>query len=120
MRYVAMLLSVFMLAAAMAGEPPPAATSAQASSASSAKPAAATAQPAKAEELTAEEKDLVAQGYKMRMVDGERRFCRKQTILGSNLERNICTTARQVAEARRNGRDVVDQIQRNQANPNGH
>src|SRR5690348_2130964 len=108
MRVVAMSLSLLMLSpvmarSALASEPASQATPAQRSSSTAQpKPTASAAQApqaAKAEELTAAEKSLLAQGYKLRLVDGQKRFCRRETVLGSNLERTVCTTAAQIAES---------------------
>lgn len=115
---LSMLLSV-VSGTALANEPAASAASAQTSSAST-KATAPSAQAAKVEELTAAEKDLLAQGYKLRIIGGQKRFCRRQTVIGSNLERMVCTTGAQAAEARQNARDLTEQIQRNQANPSGH
>ena len=129
MRFVAMSLSILMLSPvmasrALASEPASQATSPEtSSSASQTKSNASAAQAskiAKPQELTAAEKSLLSQGYKMRLIDGEKRFCRKETVLGSNLERTVCTTAARVAESQQMGRDITEQIQRNQVNPHGH
>lgn len=126
MRFVAMSLSIMMLSPvmasrALANEPSSQTTHTQKiSTTSRAKSTTASAQAAKAGELTPAEKDLLAQGYKLRVVDGQRRFCRRQTVLGSNLERMVCTTGAQAAESQQTGRAITEQIQRNQANPNGH
>lgn len=120
MRTVAMLLSLLILSPAMADVPSPAATSSQTSSPSASKPTASPAQSAKSEELTATEKSLLSQGYKLRIVDGEKKFCRRETALGSNLERTVCTTAARAEQSREDAREITERIQRNQANPNGH
>jgi len=104
----------------MADVPSSIATASQTNSSSAPKPAPASATANKSEELTATEKDLLSQGYKLRIIDGEKRFCRRQTVLGSNLERTVCTTAAREREARDNAREITDRIQRNQQNPNGH
>lgn len=124
MRLVAIVLSFSILlpvaaSRAVANEPASKATPTQASSASAPK-STAKSPSANGQELTAEEKDLLSQGYKVRMVKGEKHYCRRETVLGSNLERMVCTTAAQAAQARQDARDLTDQIQRNQANPNGH
>jgi hypothetical protein len=124
MRIVAMLMSGLMLSAivanqAMADKPSSATTSAQGASASS-KSATSTTQSAKSDELTPVEKDLLAQGYKIRVIDGEKRFCRKEAVLGSSIERTVCATHAQLTQARQDARDLTEQIQRNQLNPNGH
>jgi len=128
MRCVAMSLSILMLAAVvasrgLANEPVSQATPPERSSSTSQTKSNSVARApkiAKPQELTAAEKNLLSQGYKMRLIDGEKRFCRKETVLGSNLERTVCTTPAQVAESQRTGRDITEQIQRNQVNPHGH
>jgi hypothetical protein len=125
MRSVAISLSFLMLSSvaagtAMADKPASQASSAQSSSASTAKTTTPSSQPAKDQELTAAEKDLLAQGYKMRMNDGQKVFCHRELVLGSNIEKTVCTTAERQAEARANGQALTQQIQRNETNPTGH
>jgi hypothetical protein len=45
----------------------------------------------------AEDESLVKEGYKIKVVDGEKRYCKKDTVLGSRLNRRtICWTAEQI------------------------
>jgi len=118
MRIVAILacLSVVSPAIVLADSPPSNAASAQSSSTSASKPAAASAD---AQALTDDEKRLLSEGYKLRIMDGEKRFCRRESVLGSNLEKTVCTTADRVARSRENARYMTERMQSNQANPNG-
>ncbi|HTT01527.1 MAG TPA: hypothetical protein VMG11_05500 [Steroidobacteraceae bacterium] len=145
MRLVAMLPALFALSLAAADEPAsPASTAAQSSSAPAAEssaPAASSAgaasnaapassalsanhQPAatndKAQALAVDDKRLISEGYKMTYINGQKVFCRREPVLGSNIERKVCGTADQLAQSRQDSRDLVDRMQRNQLNPAGH
>jgi hypothetical protein len=47
--------------------------------------------------LTAVEKGLLAQGYKMETRHGEHIFCRKETETGSRFPQKTCATAAQLS-----------------------
>jgi hypothetical protein len=45
----------------------------------------------------AEDEALVREGYKIKVVDGEKRYCKKDSVLGSRLNtRTICWSAEQI------------------------
>ena len=46
-------------------------------------------------------------GYKSALYRGERVYCRKETITGSNLETKVCLTARQIEDQERSGKDML-------------
>jgi hypothetical protein len=69
-------------------------------------PAAETAAPA------ASDSDVDAamrkRGYQPAMYRGERVYCRKQPITGSNLETRVCQTARQIEAQEQAGKDILN------------
>lgn len=95
-------------------EPPSAPTAAAPATttvADSAKPAAAAesvAAAAKAAAASTESKAengrtaTVPAGYKARIVDGETRYCRKSTPMGTRFPTEVCMTAAQYADSIRN------------------
>jgi hypothetical protein len=87
---------------AATGTPVPGTTAAQvpaappASNATPATPAAAAAAPAAKQDVKADanEKHLLAEGYKSEMRNGDKVFCRKEELLGSRLGgKKVCDTA---------------------------
>ena len=118
MRLIAIILGLWLLGPAMADEPSSQQTKPTQARAST-HTTSASGQPDKSQELTEADKRLLSQGYKLHIVNGEKRFCRKERVLGSNLERNVCGSAEQFAESSQAGRDLTDRIQRNQTNPSG-
>jgi len=68
-------------------------------------------------------KKLRAAGYRAEMHGNEVVFCRKQPVLGSRFEKKVCNTAEEIDNQMSNGRDVVENTQRNGlgvGNPKGN
>jgi hypothetical protein len=62
--------------------------------------------------LTKQERGLIAAGYKVRVRDGERQFCKTDTALGSRLNTNtICGTADSLTQAEGDRQDPIRRIQ---------
>jgi len=105
-----------------AAQPAPAAHQAPAASSTSteaaAKPVAkeaATPASGKDSDADAQEKHLLARGYKKEMRNGVPVFCRKEIKLGSRFETKQCGTAEEMALAEQQGRDLMN----NMKNANG-
>jgi hypothetical protein len=135
MRYTQLLiaaLSIGVFSQALAVDPPsptsaPAAPASLSATTPAEDPAAATEQSkaeakAKAEaqakadadaKAKAIDKQLRAQGYKPRDVNGALRYCRSEQQLGSRFERQVCGTPEELAFAEQQGKDTVRQIQQN-------
>ena len=47
-------------------------------------------------------------GYKPALYQGERVYCRKEVLTGSNLASNVCLTAKQIADQERAGQDMLN------------
>jgi len=117
--------------AAPAASPAPATSSSVAPSATTAAPAANT--PAAAAEKpavtvsatpdaaqAAEEKRLIAAGYKPEMRNGTKYWCRSETEMGSHMSHKVCGTAAEIKGYAHDGQESVEQAQRRQINPTGH
>lgn len=80
-------------------------------------PAVASAQPTpgpSAEQAREQERLLRNQGYKLRMVNGEERYCRREMPLGSHLATVMhCVTIAEAEAMAREGRETAERIQRN-------
>ncbi len=61
------------------------------------------------------DKQLRAQGYKPRDVNGTLRYCKSEQQLGSRFERQVCGTPEELAFAEQQGKETVRQIQQNNA-----
>jgi RNase H-fold protein (predicted Holliday junction resolvase) len=63
--------------------------------------------------LSPDEKALLAMGYKMRMRNGEKVFCRRVEILGSRLEGKLtCGTVQDLKASAEQARESVEESQR--------
>jgi hypothetical protein len=102
--------------AAATAPAPSAARSATPAAAPSATPAAA---PSAALQADAEEKRLMSQGYKPRMHNGEKEYCRREQTMGSHFTDEHCGTLEQLRSLQQNSRDVTEKVQRTQINPRG-
>jgi hypothetical protein len=71
-------------------------------------------------ELTAEDKRLISEGYKLQMHRGEKLFCKSEHIVGSRFDKNICKSAEQIAAARQASQDGVNAAQRVYVGPGAH
>ena len=80
-------------------------------------PAVGPAQPTpgpSAAQVQEQERLLRNQGYKLRMVNGEERYCRRETPLGSHLATVMhCVTIAEAEAMAREGRETAERIQRN-------
>jgi hypothetical protein len=47
-------------------------------------------------------------GYTPGLYQGERVYCRKETLTGSNLESKVCLTAKQIEDQERAGKDIFN------------
>lgn len=83
---------------------------------------AAAEEAAKAAEVSSKEKHFMSEGYRPEMHNGEKIFCRKESVLGSRLaSQKICGSIDQLEAAERETRADVEQAQRQQSNgPSGH
>lgn len=79
-------------------------------------PAAAAAKPAPASgDERMQEALLRYQGYRLSMVRGEEKWCRREVPLGSHLPTVMrCITAQEAEEMAREGRWTTEHVQRNQ------
>ena len=141
------VLSVGALSQAMATDPPvetpkaatstsapsstaPAATSTSSTTTDKATTTASSSDGTKTVKLVAGDaeadarlKKLRAAGYRAEMHGNEVVFCRKQLVLGSRFEKKMCNTAEEIDNQMSNGRDVVENTQRNGlgvGNPKGN
>jgi hypothetical protein len=103
--------------ATTAGPAPPPASSPAASPPAAAK---AAAPKAAAPELSAYEQHLINLGYKPQVRNGEKVYCRREAALGSRISAaQHCGTVAQLATTTQDGKDYLDNTQRNQLNPVG-
>lgn len=100
------------------GDPPPA-TSASPPASSSAQSTTTAAVAAKAE-MDPDEKALRAQGYKPKMVHGEKLFCRYEAKKDSHFETERCGTADQIKEQTRIAREATEKAQLQMTTMPGH
>lgn len=57
---------------------------------------------------------LQSQGYKLSMVNGQEKYCRRETPLGSHLATALhCVTVAEAEAMAREGREVTEHLQRN-------
>jgi hypothetical protein len=125
-------LALLILSPAWADSPSPGATAAASSASSTSAPAATSAAAATAaststsahasnpQDLTPDEKRLISAGYHMQVVDGQKQFCRREHVMGTNIEHKVCGTAEQMAQATQQGRELTDRTQRVGVQPSGH
>jgi hypothetical protein len=52
--------------------------------------------------------DMRKRGYKPMIYRGERVYCRKEALTGSNLESKVCLTAKQIDDQERSGKDILN------------
>ena len=105
-----------------ATNPTPAPSSSQAAPTQAAQPDATAAAmppvaPAKptpgASDERTQERLLLNQGYKLTMVHGEEKYCRREAQLGSRIATVMhCVTLAEAEEMAREGRDTTERIQR--------
>jgi outer membrane biosynthesis protein TonB len=89
-----------------AAQPAPAAQ--QAPAASSTSTEAAAKAPAKETVTAAQEKNLLARGYKKETHNGQTLFCWKEIPLGSRFETKHCGTAQDITLQEQQGRDALN------------
>jgi len=106
-------------AATSTSSTPATATATSSNAATASSPASAAAGPAK-ESDTALEKRLTNSGYKSRMRNGQKVWCKQQGELGSRLGgQEVCATPDEWRQAMRENQDVVEKIQRVGSQPSG-
>ena len=111
------VLGVCAVSVALA-DPPPAPAAATATPATTA-PAAAAASANAAQ--AAEDKRLLAAGYKPEMRNGTKVWCRNEGETGSHLGgHKVCDTAERINQVTHDDKESIEQAQRRQINPNGH
>ena len=71
-------------------------------------------------ELTANEKALLSQGYRLEVRNGEKTFCRREVVLGSHFEKKVCGTADQLAATTLTSREMLQRVQEHGTNPTGN
>jgi len=85
-------------------------------------PASAPASPAAApSEVDPREKILLRMGFRPRMQNGQKVFCKREQQLGSRVEGTmLCGTVDHLMTEFRLSREAIDQTQRYGTNPQGH
>lgn len=74
------------------------------------------AQTSGGQQPTAEVDDRIlrAKGYKVKLVNGERYYCRRDEVLGTRLQSALqCTTAEELRRRQERSRETLEQTQRN-------
>jgi hypothetical protein len=94
--------------------PAPATSAPQASTTT---PAAQPAAPAKPELTTAQEKNLISQGYKVETRNGEKYFCKNEAALGTRFTHKHCRSADQILADTQDSKDVTRQVQQGYVPP---
>jgi hypothetical protein len=98
-----------ILLAAACSTSPPQSTVLPARQLSDSSAAAAPAAEANADRSQADvDSDLRKRGYKPMMYRGERVYCRKEALTGSNLTSKVCLTAKQIDDLERSGKDILN------------
>jgi hypothetical protein len=117
MRLVVGALVVLAGAMTQAIADPPAAP--QSSSTEAAAPATAqTTSTTTKTSMSSEEENLRAQGYKPKMQNGQKVWCRSETPIGTRLSHgDTCASAEQIKARTQSGRDATDTAQRTMMNP---
>jgi hypothetical protein len=103
----------------------PASSSAAPSTASTAgespKPAAAAESPKPAAAADPRVKQLLAQGYRPQMQNGQTLYCRTQEVIGSRLaSKRVCGTVDELQSREQNYKDAAQSAQQHQLNPLGN
>lgn len=70
--------------------------------------------------LTAEEKQLIAEGFTLKMNKGQKVFCKMETELGSRFEMSVCHTASQWQAEQDAARESFDASRRAIVGGMGH
>jgi hypothetical protein len=63
------------------------------------------------QDLSPEDKELIARGYKLEMRQGEKYFCRREQQLGSRFETKVCESAQSIQAHRVESQEAVRTIQ---------
>jgi hypothetical protein len=66
-------------------------------------------------ELTPEDKELIARGYKLEMRHGEKYFCRKEQAIGSRFETKQCDTAQSIEAHHESALEAMHSIESNRS-----
>ncbi len=69
-------------------------------------------------DLTPQDKELIARGYKLEMRQGEKYFCRREQQLGSRFEVKTCDTAQSIEARRAESQEAVRVIQNDRPQAN--
>lgn len=78
----------------------------------------AAAQTSREPEVSMQERHFLSEGYKPEMANGEKIFCRRETVLGSRLTaQKMCGTVESLTAAEAETKKDVEQAQRQQTNP---
>jgi hypothetical protein len=97
------------LISACAGSPPRASATQQPASGNQLVSAGTPAPtPASAADPLQTDNALRKRGYQPATFRGERVYCRKEPLTGSNLETKVCRTAKQIEDEERAGKDVLN------------
>jgi len=84
--------------------------------AANAAPAHANTQTQGGQQPAAEVDDRIlrAKGYQVKMINGEKYYCRREDVLGTRLQGALqCTTAEELRRRQERSRETLDQAQRN-------
>jgi glucose/arabinose dehydrogenase len=90
--------------------PAPAAAAPTVAPATSAAPVTAAPQPA-ATATAKNEPTKVPAGYKVKVIDGETRFCRKSVPMGTRFPTQVCMTQAQYLDQERNRDSIRNELQ---------
>ncbi len=91
----------------------PAAQPVAAAAASGSAPKPAAAPNGDKPELTPQDKELLARGYKLEMRHGDKYFCRKEQQIGSRFEVKYCNTAESIEAQRENSAEALRRVETN-------
>jgi hypothetical protein len=107
-------------APAPAAVPVPAAQAPTAATATAASttPASTTAAPEAND--AALKKRLLSAGYRPEMRNGEKKWCRRETALGSRFETKVCGTAQTLTELTQSSKEMLEEGQRHRITPDIH
>ena len=97
-------------------------TAAKETSSTASPPASAPASPAAApSQIDPREKILLRMGFRPRMQNGQKVFCKREQELGSRVEGTmLCGTVDHLMAEFQLSREAIDQTQRYGTNPTGH
>lgn len=111
LRTLSVVLALGAASTTMASEPVRDAAAAPAAPAATITPAASAAQAATSAAAEKSQPAKVPAGYKVKVIDGETRFCRKSAPLGTRFPTETCMTEAQYLDQERNRESMRNGIQ---------